>query len=42
MPHRERKIERTRSPSETILWAWLFLVAIGCVIAGLVLYLRFR
>jgi len=42
MPHREPTTDRTRSHSETILWAWLFVVAIGCVVAGLVLYLHYR
>ncbi len=42
MPHRERNRDPSRSPTETILWLWVFAVAIGCVVGAIVLYVAYR
>ncbi len=42
MSRRHRKNDPMRSTSETLLWAWLFAVAIGSVIGAVVLFFLHR
>ncbi len=42
MLDRERKSGPARHPSETILWAWLVLVALSSVVGAIVFFLLLR